>query len=78
MNVSAAESDLTPFDPAELHGGRRPRARAARRLPRRSRVTPSKTTSAVSRCGGICWPRALLLLAIEAAVAGRFPRIAQG
>jgi hypothetical protein len=76
VNVSAGESDLTPFDPAELAAAvtsdaGRAAADAAQPL------TPEDD----ERRQSVWWyllAAGVILLAIEAVVAGRFPRIAQG
>jgi len=76
VNVSAAESDLTPFDPAELSaavagGTSGAAAEAAKPL------TPEDD----ERRQSVWWfllAAGAVLLAVEAVVAGRFPRIAQG
>jgi len=76
VNVPAAESDLTPFDPAELSaavtGGA---AGAAAGAPQP--LTPEDD----ERRQSVWWfllAAGAVLLAVEAVVAGRFPRIAQG
>jgi hypothetical protein len=76
VNVSAAESDLTPFDPAELSaavnaGGSGGGAGHVQAL----------TPEDYERRQSVWWyllAAGVVLLAIEAVVAGRFPRIAQG
>jgi hypothetical protein len=76
VNVSAAESDLTPFDPAELSaavaGGAAGAAVGAAQP-----LTPEDD----ERRQSVWWfllAAGAVLLAVEAVVAGRFPRIAQG
>jgi len=76
VNVSAVESDLTPFDPAEFvtavsAPGAAGASGAAREL----------TAEDHERRQSLWWyllAGGLLLLAIEAIVASRYPRIAQG
>ena len=76
VNVSAAESDLTPFDPAELSAavaGGAAGAAAGASQP----LTPEDD----ERRQSVWWfllAAGAVLLAVEAVVAGRFPRIAQG
>jgi hypothetical protein len=76
VNVSAAESDLTPFDPAELSAavaGGVAGAAAGAAQP----LTPEDD----ERRQSVWWfllAAGAVLLAVEAVVAGRFPRIAQG
>jgi hypothetical protein len=76
VNVSAAESDLTSFDPAELSaavaGGAAGGAAGAAQP-----LTPEDD----ERRQSVWWfllAAGAVLLAVEAVVAGRFPRIAQG
>ena len=76
VNVSPAESDLTPFDPAELSaavaGGTSGAAADAAKP-----LTPEDD----ERRQSVWWfllAAGAVLLAVEAVVAGRFPRIAQG
>jgi hypothetical protein len=76
VNVSVEESDLTPFDPAELSaavaGGA---ARGAAGAPQP--LSPEDD----ERRQSVWWfllAAGAVLLAAEAVVAGRFPRIAQG
>jgi hypothetical protein len=76
VNVSAAESDLTPFDPAELAAA----VSAASESAASGGVEPL-TPEDVERRQSVWWyllAAGVVLLAIEAVVAGRFPRIAQG
>jgi hypothetical protein len=76
VNVAAAESDLTSFDPAEFVAavsapGTAGASGAAREL----------TAEDHERRQSLWWyllAGGLLLLAIEAIVASRYPRIAQG
>ena len=76
VNVSAAESDLTLFDPAELSAavaGSSGGAAAGAAQP----LTPEDD----ERRQSVWWfllAAGAVLLAVEAVVAGRFPRIAQG
>ena len=76
VNVSAAESDLTPFNPAELSAavaGSSEGAAAGAAQP----LTPEDD----ERRQSVWWfllAAGAVLLAVEAVVAGRFPRIAQG
>ncbi|MCU0250916.1 MAG: VWA domain-containing protein [Vicinamibacterales bacterium] len=76
VNVSAAESDLTPFNPAELSAavaGSSEGAAAGAAQP----LTPEDD----ERRQSVWWfllAAGVVLLAVEAVVAGRFPRIAQG
>jgi hypothetical protein len=76
VNLSAAESDLTAFDPAELSAavaGGAAGAAAGSVQP----LTPEDD----ERRQSVWWfllAAGVILLAIEALVAGRFPRIAQG
>jgi hypothetical protein len=76
VNVSAAESDLSSFDPAELSAavaGGAAGAAAGSVQP----LTPEDD----ERRQSVWWfllAAGVILLAIEALVAGRFPRIAQG
>ena len=76
VNVPAAESDLAPFDPAELvtaATGGAGQASAGAALP----PTPEDD----ERRQSMWWfflAAGVVLLAVEAYVAGRFPRIAQG
>jgi hypothetical protein len=76
VNVPPAESDLTPFDPAELvaavTGGAGQSAAA-------SAQTPAPEDD--ERRHSVWWlllAAGVVLLAVEAYVAGRFPRLAQG
>jgi hypothetical protein len=76
VNVPSAESDLTPFDPDELvkavTGGNGQASAAA---------TPPPAPDADERRQSVWWfllAAGVVLLAVEAYVAGRFPRIAQG
>ena len=76
VNVSAAESDLTPFDPAELAAAVTPGAGSAA-----TAATQPLTPEDFERRQSVWWyllAAGVILLAIEALVAGRFPRIAQG
>jgi hypothetical protein len=76
VNVSAAESDLTPFDPAELSAvvaGGAAGAAAGGAQP----LTPEDD----ERRQSVWWfllAAGAVLLAVEAVVAGRFPSIARG
>jgi hypothetical protein len=76
VNVPAVESDLTPFNPDELvkaAAGGAGQASAAAALP--------PAPEADERRQSFWWfllAAGVMLLAIEAYVAGRFPRIAQG
>ena len=76
VNVSVAESDLTSFDPAELSAavtGGAAGAAAGALQP----LTPEDD----ERRQSVWWfllAAGAVLLAVEAVVAGRFPRIAQG
>jgi hypothetical protein len=76
VNVSAVESDLTPFDPAELVTAvTAPGAAGA------SGAVRELTAEDHERRQSLWWyllAGGLLLLAIEAIVASRYPRIAQG
>ncbi len=76
VNVSAAESDLTSFDPAELVTAvSAPGAAGA------SGAVRELTAGDHERRQSLWWyllAGGLLLLAIEAIVASRYPRIAQG
>jgi hypothetical protein len=76
VNVSAAESDLTSFDPAEfVTAVSAPGAAGA------SGAVGELTVEDDERRQSLWWyllAGALLLLAIEAIVASRYPRIAQG
>ena len=76
VNVSAAESDLTPFDPAEfVTAVSAPGAAGAPGAVR------ELTAEDHERRQSLWWyllAGGLLLLAIEAIVASRYPRIAQG
>jgi hypothetical protein len=76
VNVPTEESDLTPFDPAELvkavTGGAGQSAAA-------SAQTPAPEDD--ERRQSVWWlllAAGVFLLGVEAYVAGRFPRIAQG
>jgi hypothetical protein len=75
-NVSAAESDLTPFDPAALVTAvSTSSAAGAVGAPR------ELTAEDYERRQSVWWyllAAGVVLLAVEAVVAGRFPRIAQG
>ncbi len=76
VNVSAEESDLTPFDPAELTAAVTPGAGSAA-----AAATQPLTPEDYERRQSVWWyllAAGVILLAIEAVVAGRFPRIAQG
>jgi hypothetical protein len=76
VNVSAQESDLSPFDPGELMAAVSPGAGG---------VAPGSlqplTPEDHERRQSVWWyllAAGVVLLAVEAVVAGRFPRIAQG
>jgi len=76
VNVSSEESDLTPFDPAELTAAVTPGARSAA-----AAAVQPLTPEDYERRQSVWWyllAAGVILLAIEAVVAGRFPRIAQG
>jgi len=76
VNVSAAESDLTPFNPAELSAAVSPGAGSAA-----SGAVQPLTSEDYERRQSVWWyllAAGVVLLAVEAVVAGRFPRIAQG
>jgi len=76
VNVSAEESDLTPFEPAELTAAVTPGAGSPATAPAQP-LTPED----VERRQSVWWyllAAGVVLLAVEALVAGRFPRIAQG
>jgi len=76
VNVSAEESDLTPFDPAELTTAVIPGAGGAA-----SAAVQPLAPEDYERRQSVWWfvlAAGVVLLAIEALVAGRFPRIAQG
>ena len=76
VNVSAEESDLTPFDPAELTAAVTPGAGSAA-----TAAAQPLTPEDYERRQSVWWyllAAGVVLLAIEALVAGRFPRIAQG
>jgi hypothetical protein len=76
VNVSAQESDLTPFDPAELVAAVSPATGSAA-----PGVAQPLTSEDDERRQSVWWyllAAGVVLLAIEAVVAGWFPRIAQG
>ena len=76
VNVSAEESDLTLFDPAELTAAVTPGAGSAA-----TAAAQPLTPEDYERRQSVWWyllAAGVVLLAIEALVAGRFPRIAQG
>jgi len=76
VNVSAQESDLTPFDPAELKAAVTPGAGSAS-----TAAAQPLTPEDFERRQSVWWyllAAGVVLLAIEALVAGRFPRIARG
>ena len=76
VNVSAEESDLTPFDPAELTAAVTPGEASAA-----AAAVQPLTPEDYERRQFVWWyllAAGVILLAIEAVVAGRFPRIAQG
>jgi hypothetical protein len=76
VNVSAQESDLTPFDPAELSAAVGAGAGSAA-----SGAAQPLTPEDYERRQSVWWyllAAGVVLLAVEAVVAGRFPRIAQG
>ena len=76
VNVSTAESDLTPFDPAELLAAVSLGAGSAA-----SGAVQPLTSEDDERRQSVWWyllAAGVVLLAVEAVVAGRFPRIAQG
>jgi hypothetical protein len=76
VNVSAEESDLTPFDAAELTAAVTPSAGSAA-----TAAAQPLTPEDYERRQSVWWyllAAGVILLAIEAVVAGRFPRIAQG
>jgi hypothetical protein len=76
VNVAPQESDLTPFDPAELLAAVSPGAGSAT-----SGAVQPLTPEDYERRQSVWWyllAAGVVLLAAEAVVAGRFPRIAQG
>jgi hypothetical protein len=76
VNVSAQESDLSPFDPGELTAAVTPEAGDAA-----PRALQPLTPEDHERRQSVWWyllAAGVVLLAVEAVVAGRFPRIAQG
>jgi hypothetical protein len=76
VNVSGDESDLTPFDPAELTAAVTPGSGSAA-----AAAVQPLTPEDYERRQSVWWyllAAGVILLAIEAVVAGRFPRIAQG
>jgi hypothetical protein len=76
VNVSAEESDLTPFDPAELTAAVTPGAASAA-----AAAVQPLTPEDYERRQSVWWyllAAGVILLAIEAVVAGRLPRITQG
>ena len=76
VNVSAEESDLTLFDPAELTAAVTPGAGSAA-----TAAAQPLTPEDYERRQSVWWyllAAGVVLLAVEALVAGRFPRIAQG
>jgi len=76
VNVSAAESDLTPFDPAELSAAITGGAGGAGSV-----LAQPPTPEDYERRQSVWWfllAAGVVLLAVEAVVAGRLPRIAQG
>ncbi len=76
VNVSAQESDLTPFDPAELSAAVGAGAGSAA-----TGAAQPLTPEDHERRQSVWWyllAAGVVLLAVEAVVAGRFPRIAQG
>ena len=76
VNASAEESDLTLFDPAELTAAVIPGAGSAA-----TAAVQPLTPEDFERRQSVWWyllAAGVVLLAIEAFVAGRFPRIAQG
>ncbi len=76
VNVSAEESDLTLFDPAELTAAVTPGARGST-----TAAAQPLTPEDYERRQSVWWyllAAGVILLAIEALVAGRFPRVAQG
>ena len=76
VNVSAEESDLTPFDPAELTTAVIPGAGSAAHA-----AAQPLAPEDYERRQSVWWyvlAAGVVLLAIESLVAGRFPRIAQG
>jgi hypothetical protein len=76
VNVSVEESDLTPFDPAELAAAVTPGGGAAE-----SGAVQPLTSEEHEHRQSVWWyllAAGVVLLALEAVVAGRFPRIARG
>jgi len=76
VNVSAGESDLSPFDPAELTAAVTPGAGSAA-----TAAAQPLTPEDYERRQSVWWyllAAGVVLLAVEAVIAGRFPRIAQG
>jgi hypothetical protein len=76
VNVPPAESDLTPFDPDELV---KAAAGGAGQMSAAAALPPAP--DADERRQSVWWfllAAGVVLLAVEAYVAGRFPRIAQG
>jgi len=76
VNVSAEESDLTLFEPAELTAAVTPGAGGAA-----TAAAQPLTPEDYERRQSVWWyllAAGVVLLAIEALVAGRFPRLAQG